>query len=278
MADGSFGALGDKMDQYAREVASAIPDLRRYARALTGTTERGDTYVRTCLETINQEPQWLRRTPFPRKDLFIAFHNVWDKVCQSFGADQFGSGGIATHDRHYGKVTAELDRQVLLLMDLEGFSAAEAGLILGIDAKEVERRLSVVRTQMRLAPGGRILIVEDDALIAMDLAESARSWGHDVRGVASTRSAALARFARERPDIVLSDICLAGNEDGIATSQEMLETGDATIIFITGFPERLLTGQGPEPAFVMAKPFQPEKLKAMIDQALWLRTPRHSSA
>ncbi|MCC7048319.1 MAG: response regulator [Alphaproteobacteria bacterium] len=263
------------MDQYAREVASAIPDLRRYARALTGTTERGDTYVRTCLETIDQEPQWLRRTPFPRKDLFIAFHNVWDKVCESFGAD---AATVVTHDRHYRGFTAELDRQILLLIDLEGFSPEEAGLILGIGAKEVEQRLASVRTQMRLAPGGRVLIVEDDALIAMDVAESVRSWGHDVRGVAATRKAALDRFARERPNIVLSDICLAGNEDGIATAQTMLETGDATVIFITGFPERLLTGQGFEPAFVMAKPFQPAKLKAMIDQALWLRTSERVTA
>lgn len=267
------------MNQHDREIASAIPDLRRYARALTGTTERGDTYVRACLETLVAEPDRLQRSTMPRKDLFTAFHEVWDGVGQTFGTDQYTPNAMNSHDRVYRRSPAELDRQVLLLVTLEGFSTAEAATILGIDEAEVRSRLSGAERQMSQASkGGRVLIIEDEPIIAMDLTDALTSWGHTVVGVAASKREALALAGAHRPNIVLSDIQLKAGEDGLETAGDVQLLDNATVIFITGYPERLLTGEGPEPAFVMAKPFQRDKLKTVIDQALWLRQPAVAAA
>lgn len=267
------------MNQHDREIASAIPDLRRYARALTGTTERGDTYVRACLETLVAEPERLNRSSLPRKDLFAAFHEVWDGVGQTFGTDQYAANAMSSHDRAYRRSSAELDRQVLLLVTVEGFSTAEAATILGIDEATVRARLDGAKAQMaKASKGGRVLIIEDEPVIAMDLAEAVKSWGHAVVGVAASRKSALALASAHHPNIVLSDIQLKGGEDGLEAAGDVQLIDNATVIFITGYPERLLTGEGPEPAFVMAKPFQREKLKTVIDQALWLRQPAAAAA
>ena len=59
-------------------------------------------------------------------------------------------------------------------------------------------------------------------------------------------------------------------ESGIQTVREILRRIDAPVIFVTGFPERLLTGEDLEPAFVITKPFNPQTLKTAIAQALSL--------
>ena len=71
------------------------------------------------------------------------------------------------------------------------------------------------------------------------------------------------------PGLVLADIQLADGSSGLDAVNEILTSIEAPVIFITAFPERLLTGEKPEPAFLVTKPFRPETVKATISQALF---------
>ena len=115
-----------------------------------------------------------------------------------------------------------------------------------------------------------VLIIEDEAVIAADIEALVREMGHSVIGIATTRSEAAETVARARPGLVLADIHLADGSSGIDAVKDTLEYIDVPVIFITAFPERLLTGQRPEPTFLITKPFQPETVKASIGQALVL--------
>src|SRR3546814_8598418 len=92
--------------------------------------------------------------------------------------------------------------------------------------------------------------------------------GHNVTGTAARQREAIALVEQTAPDLILADIQLADGDDGIKTVQEILKTAKMPVIFVTGFPERLLTGRTLEPAFVITQPFEPETLKTAIAHAL----------
>ena len=114
-----------------------------------------------------------------------------------------------------------------------------------------------------------MLIIEDEPVIATDIEALVRELGHTVLDVAATRSEAVAAVARRTPGLVLADIQLADGSSGIDAVKDILGRYDVPVIFITAFPERLLTGERPEPTFLITKPFQPETVKAAIGQALF---------
>ena len=72
--------------------------------------------------------------------------------------------------------------------------------------------------------------------------------------------------------MILADIQLADGSSGLEAVNEILTKFDVPVIFITAYPERLLTGARPEPTFLIAKPFQPDTVKATISQALFFDT------
>ncbi len=258
------------MDEHAREVKAAIPQLRRFARALTGTQQQGDEYVRVCLETVLQEPERLRRSDDAKLDLFAAFHEVWrgvGAVMHAAGIDPDDDGDAL---RRQLATLPERDREVLLLVALEGFSIDQAATILGIGGDEAATSLESARSRIQRSAGARILIIEDEAIIAMNIAAVVRSCGHTVVATAARKDRAIELAREHRPNLVLADVQLQDGRDGIEAVREILRSVKAPVIFVTGYPERLLTGEGIEPAFVIAKPFAPETLGTAIGQALWL--------
>jgi CheY-like chemotaxis protein len=114
-----------------------------------------------------------------------------------------------------------------------------------------------------------VLIIEDEPIIAMDLETIVRDMGHGVTGVAVTRDEAVAAAMSRRPGLVLADIQLADDSSGIDAVKDILSQFSVPVIFITAFPERLLTGERPEPTFLITKPFQRSTVKAAISQALF---------
>ena len=85
---------------------------------------------------------------------------------------------------------------------------------------------------------------------------------------------AIAAVGEHRPDLVLADIQLADGSSGLEAVQEILQSVDVPVIFITAYPERLLTGELPEPTYLVEKPFRPESVKALMSQALFFHSPR----
>ncbi len=80
---------------------------------------------------------------------------------------------------------------------------------------------------------------------------------------------------RRRPGLVLADIQLADGSSGLDAVNTILKEIEVPVIFVTAYPERLLTGNKPEPAFLITKPFQPEALKAAISQVLFFDQRAH---
>ncbi|HUH76168.1 MAG TPA: response regulator, partial [Devosia sp.] len=160
-------------------------------------------------------------------------------------------------------------RQAFLLVAVEGFSYAQAAEILNVDEAEFAGLLDQASVQISRQVATEIMIIEDEPLIAMDIEQLVESLGHKVVSVARTHKEAVSLFKQTNPRMILADIQLADGSSGIDAVNDILNTHSVPVIFITAFPERLLTGERPEPTFLVTKPFNPDMVKALISQALF---------
>jgi len=256
----------------AREIAPHLPLLRRYARALTGAQESGDAFVAATLEAIVARPAEFPRQLDPRAGLYQMFHRIWESAnVEVNGASQDESyGARKAHERL--RVLAPLSRQALLLTTLENFTTQETSEILGRSSDEVGALLDDALDALDQQTKARILIIEDEAVIAMDLSDLVTAAGHNVCAVETTASGAVAVAKRELPDLVLADSQLADGSSGIDAVKEILASFEVPVIFITAFPDRLLTGERPEPTFLITKPYSPDMVRAAVSQALFFES------
>jgi CheY-like chemotaxis protein len=248
-----------------------LPFLRRYARALTGNQNAGDAYVRATLEAIVAAPDEFPTTISPRLGLYAAFQRIWMTATEGNQRDSGGDALAAIANARLSRITP-LPRQALLLAAMEGFSTSDTAYLLGLEEAEagalVEQALNAIEDQTRTD----VLIIEDEPIIAMDIETIVRDLGHDVTAIAVTRDEAVREAKAQRPGLVLADIQLADNSSGIDAVKDILADFEVPVIFITAFPERLLTGDRPEPAFLITKPFQRATVKAAISQALFFNS------
>jgi len=256
----------------SHDIVRLLPYLRRYARALTGSQSTGDEYVRLCLEAILAEPARIKSAADLRVELFAVFHDAWDIVDSAIPEAE--GGPEETGINRQLAALPSIERQVLLLIALERFSTAETARILDLEEADVIRKLDLARQELRRQATTKVLIIEDEPVIAMDVAGIVESLGHEVIGVAGRQAEAVELARRHKPGLVLADVQLQDGDSGIVTVQEIMQSMDAPVIFVTGFPERLLTGDRVEPAFIVTKPFDPETLKVAIVQALSFATPK----
>jgi DNA-directed RNA polymerase specialized sigma24 family protein len=249
-------------------VAEHLPLLRRYARALTGNQASGDAYVGAMLEALLQDPSLLDEQRGPRAGLFRLFTQIWNSVSLNDDAD------VAVlplpSERRLSNITP-LPRQAFLLLSLEGFSEEEVAFILATDVAETRRLADSAGREMAAEIATDVLIIEDETFIAMDLENLVKNLGHHVIGVARTHSDALALAKSRRPGLILADIQLADGSSGLEAVNELLRTFEVPVVFITAYPERFLTGERPEPAFLISKPFQPAMVSAVASQALFFQ-------
>ncbi|MFT6008418.1 MAG: CheY-like chemotaxis protein [Parasphingorhabdus sp.] len=165
-----------------------------------------------------------------------------------------------------------ISRQVLLLTALEGFSVSEVAKIADVGENSINDLLEDAISEIDKEIRSDVLIIEDEVLISMELQQIVSGLGHNVCGTATTHKAALDAVAKSKPSLVLADIQLADGSSGIDAVKDILEQISVPVIFITAFPERLLTGERPEPTFLITKPFQPNAIRAAISQALFFST------
>jgi len=251
---------------FASAVGASLPHLRRYARALTGSQEAGDGLAAQTLEALIVDPTSAQGAE-PRIALFRAFHRVWTQA----GAPLMAAQGSmeARAQGHMARLTPNT-REALLLHAIEGFLPQEIGAIMGVPPETATDLIDTAIREMEESVAGRVMVIEDEAIIAMDISAIVREMGHRVTGVARTRTEAVRLASETKPDLVLADIQLADNSSGIDAVNDILgEFQDLPVIFITAFPERLLTGERPEPTFLITKPFQRSTVKAAIAQALF---------
>jgi len=248
-------------------VARELPYLRRYARALTGSQASGDSYAVAVLEAVLADPATVGGAADARVALFHIFHTIW--ASSGTPVADADSRLSAAAQAHMARLTPN-SREALLLHTIEGFGMEAIAAILDCDRDEAAALVDRALAEMQDSVAGRILVIEDEAIIAMDISAIVEGMGHGVTGVARTHASAVALAARERPDLILADIQLADNSSGIEAVNEILAQFDAIpVIFITAFPERLLTGERPEPAFLINKPYSEEQVRSAVSQAMF---------
>ncbi len=253
-----------------QDLAPHLPFVRRYARALTGTQKQGDAYVRATLEAIVAAPEDFPRDVDPRLGLYRTFQAIWSSANVETGVDggQDNAQPEVIAQARLARITPR-SRQALLLTAMEGFTSEDAAYLIGVDADEVDALVADALSEIERQTHADVLIIEDEPIIAMDLETIVRDLGHGVTGVAVTRDEAVAQAMARRPGLVLADIQLADDSSGIDAVKDILAQFEVPVIFITAFPERLLTGERPEPTFLITKPFQRSTVKAAIAQALF---------
>ena len=253
-------------------LAPHLPYIRRYARALTGDQATGDAYVRVSLEALAAGGQALNTDLPPRTALYQVFQAVWQSTGARLETQEPGAATTTPGERLLR--IAPRSRQAFLLTAVEGFSPSEAAEILRVDFEEVEQLIAKAQAEIDAELATEVLIIEDEPVIAADIAALVRELGHKVTNIAATRTEAAHAARRDDPGLVLADIQLADGSSGIDAVRDILADHDTPVIFITAFPERLLTGERPEPTFLITKPFQPETVKAAIGQALFFHPRR----
>ncbi len=251
------------------QIANSLPYLRRYARALCGSQRTGDAFVQATLEAAIADPEVKASLAGGKVALYKAFNAVWSSAHLEIAAETQDAG---THElaakAQLDKVTP-LNRQALLLTTLEDFSAAEAGEIMNLSAEQIESLVAEAVAEIDKESVTQVLIIEDEPLISMQLEDLVTSIGHSICGTAATRTQAQEVVANCTPGLVLADIQLADGSSGIDAVEDILKIANVPVIFITAYPERLLTGDRPEPTYLVTKPFEEKTVQAAMSQALF---------
>ncbi|ODS60989.1 MAG: two-component response regulator [Erythrobacter sp. SCN 68-10] len=256
------------------QVATLLPYLRRYARALAGSQVGGDAQVRKLLEAALGDAALRAEIAGGRTALYRAFTRLWQSAAAPVGAvDRAAGEHEAGAQQRLGRVPG-LARQALLLTTLEEFSAAQAAEILDRDVAEVEALVADAVAEIEREQATSVLIIEDEPLIAMQLEDLVGALGHSIFGTAATRTQAREALRDDVPGLVLADIQLADGSSGLDAVDDILAIASVPVIFITAYPERLLTGDRPEPTYLVTKPFQEATVRAAISQALFFGSSR----
>ena len=251
------------MDTIAQRITPHVPLLRRFARALHGNQRQGDENVAAALESLIASPESFPEAKNPRAALYKLFVQTISASDAREAADEDGAAARALRGLSRGP------RLAFLLTAVEGFTTDETAFVLSTDVAGVLELIEQADQQIASQMVTDVLIIEDEPLVAMDLESIVSSLGHRVSGVARTHKEAVAAVAKHRPGLVLADIQLADDSSGIDAVKDILGEFRVPVIFITAFPERLLTGTRPEPAFLITKPFRIDAVKAIISQVLF---------
>jgi DNA-directed RNA polymerase specialized sigma24 family protein len=249
-------------------VAVHLPYLRRYARAVTGSQTSGDAYVAAVLEALIADISIFPATGDDRVALYKLFVVIYDstkvelpQITSPFAWEKRAAANLAS--------VPTRARHAFLLITVEGFTTAEAANVLSVSEAEFNALFNEASMEISRQVATDIMIIEDEPLIALDIEQMVEDLGHRVTGIARTHAEAVDLYKRTSPKMVLADIQLADGSSGIDAVNDILKVDTIPVIFITAFPERLLTGERPEPAFLVTKPFNPDMVKALISQALF---------
>ena len=258
-------------------IAPHLPYLRRFSRALTGAQASGDAYVAATLEALIADVDIFPQTSSDRVGIYQLFCNLYKTAAIRLPELAPETEWERQSARNLSHV-APLPRQAFLLSSVENFTLPEAAEILAVDETSFSKLLAEASTEISKQISSHIMIIEDEPLIAMDIEQMVESLGHKTVGIARTKDEALALYETHKPQMILADIQLADGSSGAEAISEILQKDKAAVIFITAYPERLLTGKKPEPAFLITKPFNPDMVKALISQALFFQESAHIAA
>lgn len=250
------------------EIEEQLPYLRRYARAMSGDRDLGDKIAEQALVQFLNDSISLEDDTDLRVYLFRALQDARVELGYSL-EDNPANPALIEANRHLSHLTPG-SRDAFLLSAFERFDTAEIATIMRSTPDVIDGLIAVAREDLSNMISGRILVIEDELAVAADISDIVTDMGHSVIGNASTSEDALQIAKDVEPDLILSDIQLANDGSGIKAVGDILRSYPMTpVVYITGFPERLLTGKGPEPAFLVTKPYSPDQVRSAVSQALF---------
>ncbi|MDO5896884.1 response regulator [Agrobacterium sp. Azo12] len=258
-------------------IAPHLPYLRRFARAVCGSQTTGDAYVAASLEALIADVSIYPKTSGDRVSVYQLFVSIFGSVSININPEEPLSGWEKQASANLAALPP-LPRLAFLLTTVEEFSASEAAEIIQVSEKKLGELIDTAASEIARQVATDIMIIEDEPLIAMDIEQMVTDLGHNVTGIARTHKEAIELFKTTRPKMVLADIQLADGSSGLEAMNEILQSTSLPVIFITAFPERLLTGERPEPTFLVTKPFNPDMVKALISQALFFNENSRAAA
>ena len=131
-----------------------------------------------------------------------------------------------------------------------------------------------VKIQLRnlIMEKARILIVEDETIIAMEIASQLQSLGYEVISIVDTGEKAIQKAEEDKPDLILMDIRIKGEMDGIETAEIIRSQFGIPVVFSTAYAneERLDRAKLTQPFGYLLKPIQERDLKVTLEMALYV--------
>ena len=236
--------------------------LRRYFRAVLGDQATGDRLARALWSEADYGGRDARHVD--AASVLLAAMRRWRRLYNaSSPAAAFSPGAIA----QALSPTAAQRRQVGVLIDVFGLTVPQTAKALDRSEGEVTVLLSAARADARAPIGGHVLVVEDDPLVAQHLAHLTREAGATDVAVARDAEAAFASAAAMPPRIVLCDYDLGEGPNGAEIVRRLAGEHDAVCIFVTAYPNAVLSGTDGEPAFIIEKPFREGVVRAALSYA-----------
>ena len=190
----------------------------------------------------------------PKVALYKLFLQGWRNVPANNDVDFPIGDDEASASRNLAAISIE-PRIAFLLSAMESFNPKEISQILNCSEREARNLIDSAGREISAQIRTAVLIIEDEPLIAGDIQNLVEQLGHEVTTIARTHKEAVRAALKRRPGLILSDIQLADGSSGLDAVNEILVSQEVPVIFITGYPELFLTGQAPEPAFLITKPF-----------------------
>jgi len=252
----------------SRQILAELPMLRRFARASTGSQDLGDAYVEAALSNLLAMPEMAAGGADIKLVLYKLLVGAMRSLDPGVSPSDQATPTQTAANRNLMRMTPR-HRIAFLLKSLEGFSLDDIARVLDCRPAEADNLVTMGSRDIAEQLRTDVLIIEDEPMIALDLEELVTELGHEVIGVARTHTEAVRMMARHKPGLVLSDIKLADGSSGLTAVNEILQSIDVPVIFITAYPERFLKGDKPEPAFLVTKPYLPETVRSLISQALF---------
>lgn len=236
--------------------------LRQFSRAVFADRLIGDELMRITMARVDVDPN---SSSSSVTDLVAAFVHSWRLMTKDpdVAPPLFSDASLV---RALPPPPGD-GRLVVLLVDVLGFTPAEAARIVGVSG-DVGAQLRQARDELVVTGAPTALVIEDEPLIAADLRSIITRIGLTVEGEARSAAEAVKLAETTRPDIILADYNLDGRATGIDAVLQIQQNQDVPVVFITGYPDRVLQGDDIEPDFVISKPYTPDNVRAAVVHCL----------
>lgn len=251
-----------------RELEKEIGRLRQFFRAVLNDQMLGDEVTHAVLASVDLAAVGALSAEQRRARLFTDAISVWLAARSATDVRDFSDGALlaaAGPDAGPGE-------QVLILTDVMGMSVADAAAALQISTSDARSLAADARATLDTDVHGSVMIIEDEPLIAEGIADLVRGMGAEVIAMVRSCEQAISQAEMLRPNAVLADFDLGGGGTGLDAVKAISADHDTIAIFITAFPEEVLTGEDYEPAFVLTKPYRERALRTAL--AYSLKAPR----